>query len=262
MKRRISRFKRKKRRDDRGAALLSVLVVSIFLSIIATTMIYVSTQNYQQKLTDYQNKQSFYKAEKALDEFKALLVMDVQEAYKAAYNDTMRNYLKVQEGGNINGKSYGGWEDYYQERYIAELTKIWDDNASAAGGSVLAAIRTAMTGAYGVDDANCFYVPAGKAEPEYGVYENTDGSGKKIFAFRNVRVKYTEGSFTTFLYTDICLELPDFDGASSGGGAPGAVTERETIDLTDYVVYMNWRKADYDQDYMTDDVWTNGTVTP
>ncbi|MDE7207365.1 MAG: hypothetical protein K2N90_09470, partial [Lachnospiraceae bacterium] len=65
--------------NNRGSALISVLVVTTFITIIATTMLYMAAMNYQQKLTDYQNKESFYDAEKSLDELKSLLVADVQE---------------------------------------------------------------------------------------------------------------------------------------------------------------------------------------
>ena len=56
-------------------------------------MLYMAAMNYQQKQTDYQNKQSFYGAEKALDEFKSILVSDVQDAYLYAYNETSKNFL-------------------------------------------------------------------------------------------------------------------------------------------------------------------------
>lgn len=42
--------------NNSGSALISVVAVAIFLSVIATTIIYISGKNYQIKANDYQNK--------------------------------------------------------------------------------------------------------------------------------------------------------------------------------------------------------------
>lgn len=225
--------------NNKGAALISVLVITTFITILATTMLYVAATNFQQKQTDYQNKQSFYGAEKALDELKSILVKDVQTAYVEAYNKTTRNFLRMDAAQR---------EAYFQKEFMDTLKKTWDGRVGSSG-DPLSAVQSVMTGAYAAE-ADSFYKVYG-----YGVYENDDNTLQK-FALRGVQVKYTVGNYTTFLYTDICLEPPVVDWSAESFSATTELAEREKIAFTDYVSYVNWRKADYDnsKDGVYDDI--------
>lgn len=223
--------------NNRGSALISVLVVTTFITILATTMLYVAAMNFQQKQTDYENKQSFYGAEKALDELKSILVKDVQTAYAEAYNKTTRNFLRM------NADQRRG---YFQEEFMNVLKTTWEGRVSASG-DLLSAVQAVMTGTPGAysTEADSFYKIA-----DYGVYETTGPGGEKYqkFALKGVQVKFTSGNYTTFLYTDICIEPPavDWSADNFSPASEPAAAERETIAFTDYVSYVNWRKADYD----------------
>lgn len=242
-------------KNNKGSALVSVLVVTTFITIIATTMLYMAAMNYQQKQTDYQNKQSFYGAEKALDEFKSVLVQDVQDAYLAAYNETSKNFLW--KASDRTG--------YFQESFMAALNRAWKVRLDAVTPSdialvpdvatmdetqkkILFAIQSLMaekaadTGeSEYAESAKCFY----KVD-SYGVY---DDAGAKKFALKGIQVKCTVGNYTTFLYTDICLEPPGVNWAdsSSNNNTMTAKTAIETLAFTDYVYYINWHRADYDE---------------
>ena len=229
--------------NNKGAALITVLVITTFITILATTMLYIAATNFQQKQTDYQNKQSFYKAEKALDELKSILVKDVQTAYVEAYNKTTRNFLS---------KTAAEREAYFQEIFMDTLKTTWEDRVTDSGGDLLSAVQSLMTGEYAAEAAS-FYKVSG-----YGVYENDTHTLQK-FALRGVQVKYTEGNYTTFLYTDICLEPPVVDWSAESFSTSTNLVEREKIAFTDYVSYVNWRKADYDDSkdgvYDSIDIW-------
>ncbi len=88
----------------------------------------------------------------------------------------------------------------------------------------------------------------------YGLYE--DAAGAKKFALKGIQVKCTSGNYTTFLYTDICLEPPSVNWQTGFADATGATQEKawETIAFTDCVYYVNWHRADYDErdNYNTD----------
>jgi hypothetical protein len=213
--------------NDKGSALVSVLVITAFITIIATVMLYISSQNYQQKQTDYQNKQSFYNAEKALDYLKACLVDDIQDAYKAAYSETMQNYISLQTSQER--------ERYYQEAYIAKLQDIWDERE----GDSLEKVQSCMGSS---ELVSRIY----KVE---GIGTATDEEGNGAFVIKGVRAMYTDDKYTTFLYTDICLEIPPYSSTilETASESLDSESEREVIDLTDYVVYMNWRRADYSE---------------
>ncbi len=223
--------------NNKGAALVSVLVVTTFITIIATTMLYIAAMNYQQKQTDYQNKQSFYGAEKALDELKSILVGDVQEAYVTAYNKTTRQFLLL--------KTVQARNEFFQDAFIHELNEKWRGRAAANGDDLVTAVRSVMTGAYAAEADSIYRVL------DYGVYETVTPTGTaRKFALKGVQSRYTSGNYTTFIYTDICLEPPQVDWSDTYSNAGDTVAEakdRETIAFTDYVSYINWRKADYDE---------------
>lgn len=231
--------KKRSRLNNRGSALVSVLVVTVFISIIATTMLYVSAQNYQMKYTDYQNKQSFYGAEKALDSFKALLVADVEDAHLEAYQEVMKNY-------NTSAQER---QKCYQETYLEKLEEIWGGRltAGAAPEQMAEELQNFMI-ANGVDAevAQRIYKVDGYAVISTASSVSTIG---KQFVLIGVRSKYTSGNYTTFLYTDIGFSLPELDLSADSylSVSPGSSSDRDLIALTDYVVYMNWRKADYDE---------------
>ncbi len=237
--------KEKMRLNNKGSALVSVLVVTIFISILATTMLYVSAQNYQMKYTDYQNKQSFYGAEHALDSLKAIMIADVQTAYEEAYHEVMRNYLLK---GTVQGR-----KECYQEAYLKKLNELWDGRLAAAGGDCVKMMRDFMTdNGIASDVAERIYKVEGYGESEVTSTETSGGvtttmTGKQ-FTIKGVRAMYTSGNYTTFLYTDIGIALPELDlSVDSSQTLSGTAAQRKLIALTDCVLYMNWRRADYEE---------------
>jgi hypothetical protein len=225
------------RLDNRGSAIVTVLVVMTFITVLGTTMLYIAGQNYQQKQTDYQNKQSFYQAEEALDSLKALLVKDAADAYSKAYKDTSMNFLKL--------TSKDARMNYYKKTYTDYLTEVWDSRSADAGsGGLLKAVRDYMI-REGVSEtvAQCIY----KVDGYSVAADASDGANE--FVIRGVRAKYTSGNYTTFLYTDIAITIPQYEMAvvEYSTTTDLASSEKRIVAFTDYVVYMNWRKADYDE---------------
>ena len=113
----INNRKLNKSLDDRGSAIVTVIVVCAFITIIATTMIYISARNFETKQVDYQNKTSFYQAEEALDTLKSLLVEDVNDSFKYAYADTMANAVDHKGTPNLS--------HYYAKSYTETLSSVW-----------------------------------------------------------------------------------------------------------------------------------------
>ena len=54
----------KKRRDDRGSAIVIVIIAMAMIGILATTMLWMAYMNYMIKVADIRNKNSFYSTEK------------------------------------------------------------------------------------------------------------------------------------------------------------------------------------------------------
>ena len=83
---------KKHKLNNAGSAIVTVLVVVTFITILATVLLYISGLNYQMKVTDYRTKESFYQAETPVEELRAQLAKDVQIAFAKAYAAAMSEY--------------------------------------------------------------------------------------------------------------------------------------------------------------------------
>ena len=73
------------RRDNKGAALIVCIVVLLFVSILATIILYMAGINYRMKKSDYNNKCTFYESEMPLETMQTNLVVPVSEALNNSY---------------------------------------------------------------------------------------------------------------------------------------------------------------------------------
>ena len=78
--------------NNKGSAIVTVLIVIIFVSILATTILYLAGRNARMKATDRQTKESFYETERTMEEIKAGLVRISSLAYEDAYRRVISEY--------------------------------------------------------------------------------------------------------------------------------------------------------------------------
>ena len=116
-------FKKIIKLNNAGSTLVSVIVVVTFLTILATTILYLSGANFIMKSTDRYTKENFYDTETALEEIKTGLALVCSEAAKDAYVDTMVSYSVT--------SSYTRYETF-QNRYFKRLL---DEGAAQASPS-------------------------------------------------------------------------------------------------------------------------------
>ena len=220
---------KKQKLDNKGAALLTVIVVVAFITILATTMLYITSMNVQMKQTDYQNKQSFYKAEEALDALKAELATEMSVALEYAYQEVMIQYANL--GADER-------QACFRDAFLSKLNENWSSQVNAAGCDMTVALQNRMP-----HYQKNFVLPDvsdGEASPSYGI-----DTPKARFVLQNVRVRYAEDGYSSFICTDIALCVPKLNleyDQWSGLGDGAEIPEREKIELTDYIIYMNWRK--------------------
>lgn len=215
-------LKKRKKIDNRGAALISVIVITAFLTIVATIVLYITARNYITKQVDYNNTYSFYKAEEALDTIKALLVHDVNEAYMYAYTDAMSNYVKHTKDADIN--------NYYANSYLNKLNSYWVD-------------RGINNSSKTYTDVIKEYMNKNKVNPDIidcitevgAIGISTDG---KKFIIQGVEAQYydKDSGYSTYLQADIVLEVPDVFNNDT--------TDTNPINVADCVKYANWQKYD------------------
>lgn len=83
-----------KKKRNQGFSLFTVIIAVSFVAILGLLVLYIALSNFQMKITDLKGKDSFYTAERALEEIRAGLQEDVGEAMSKAYTQVLENYNK------------------------------------------------------------------------------------------------------------------------------------------------------------------------
>lgn len=76
-------------KDNKGSAIVMVLVAIAFVSIMGSMMMYSTFYNYKMKVADRSAKNTFYSADLAMDEIRAGLKKDVAVIFSAAYEEAL-----------------------------------------------------------------------------------------------------------------------------------------------------------------------------
>ena len=231
------------RLNNNGAAMVSVIVVAAFITILASTMLYFTGMNYQMKSADYQNAKTFYDAEKALDVIKAVLVKDVSVAYELAYRDVMTDYANYSDAEQRNYAC--------AERFVEEMEKIWLARAvgKTEGQKYEEALIELITNDPDIDSAVksevVGHIYIDPSEPPINI-SKVDSEGK--FILSNVKVvSHAQGGYNSYIMTDIGLLVPEYDfinGSKSTYEAPAVPVDAEEkiLNMSNSVIYMNWRR--------------------
>lgn len=82
----------KKRRDDRGSAIVIVIIAMAMIGILATTMLWMAYMNYMIKVADVRNKNGFYTAEEVVEQIMSGLRRESAAAVGVAYRDVLANW--------------------------------------------------------------------------------------------------------------------------------------------------------------------------
>ncbi len=235
--------------NNRGSALLTVILVVGFLTILATTLLYITGMNFQIKQADYQNKKNFYTGETGLEEIRAHLMEDASEAAAKAYNNVTMRFIAT------GSKDLRQLE--FNNEFTTQLQQIWDDRLALEGNNWKNLIRRYYTD--GTNPASPYTMTL---DPN-GVYDsNHDGvldSSELLeihdvdgyIRIRGMRMTYTDpdNGRTTIITTDMDVYAPNLDWSAEGTSkdlAVGVTAEeaarRTTVDVSKCVRYANWKK--------------------
>lgn len=253
----------KRKLDNRGSALLTVILVVSFVTVLATILLYVTGMNFQIKQADYQNKKNFYTGETALEQIRANLLEDVSYASVEAYNEVLRRYVEL-DSPNMRKMEYNklfveklvGFETGYEDDYAHAENGRWYNKAGSVGSwkPFLTSLCMEDPAQYNCKieiDASYDTVPAGAGDGKFTtaeVVEREDTDGK--IHIRGLRVTYTDDNGrTAIIYTDFDVYAPEIDWSVEGSlstlesGVDGQKAGyRNVVDISKCVRYTNWRK--------------------
>lgn len=240
--------------NNKGSAMISVIIVTTFITILATTILYSTSMNYMVKQNDYQNKRTFYQAEQLLDNLKAMLAQDVSEACEYAYRQTMAEYANLIKGGSSDNLTA-----YYNERYVKYLNELWNksnidgksnahknvESEGSGAGALIAQYMKHSNESWGMAEDISGHIINGRViqtdapdlQPEPDVVFDAEDPLKGQFIIKGIIVSFTESGYTTYIKTDIVLNAP----AYNWGGTLDEDMD-STLRMSDYIVYRNWEK--------------------
>lgn len=218
--------------NDRGSAIVLVIIAIAFVGTLIAMLVYAVYFNYLMKYTDRSAKNNFYTAETALGIIKAGLEQDVSDAMVVSYYDVMSNHTS---DSALNKQA--AFEEYFADELDATLG-ISSVNYSGVTQSVydpaqLADYWNRIT-RIGDSSYEDFKISAGAgnegarmeilAWDTPGAYADLtelvnngpivvyNGS---VMELRNVKVSYTDADgYVSIVETDVTLETPKINFAN------------------------------------------------
>lgn len=199
-----------------GYAMATVIIVIAFISILATTLLYVSGMNFQMKSIDYHLKESFYESEEFLETVKAKFVDLASQAADQAYSEVMIEAVSFRDSNRMQAE--------FNEKFFEYIKNHWSDIEAV----LIADVCYAES--YTEDQRWEIRVDQG--------YMNVNG----------FRVHYTNAEkYTSYIDTDFRIVAPKITWPVNAAKTTWDTADDSTyiptpINFSDCVNYINWVK--------------------
>ena len=112
-------IRKRAKQQNRGFSLFTVIIAVSLVGILGLLILYIALSNFQMKITDLKGKDSFYTAERALEEIRAGLQEDVGDAMSKAYTQVLENYNKDSSSKDASMDQLRKKE--FEKNYISEV---------------------------------------------------------------------------------------------------------------------------------------------
>ncbi|WP_270424858.1 type IV pilus modification PilV family protein [Blautia intestinalis] len=198
-----------KRQQNQGFSLFTVLIAVSFVGILGLLVLYIALSNFNMKITDLKGKDSFYTAERALEEIRTGLQEDVGNAMSKAYTQVLESY-------NVENRSQDSSMDRqrqseFQDCFITELMRTLRVSKTEDNIYNMERLRGYVDLKYdGSKESLIITNPAGSAplmKAVKNVGKNTENNG--VF-LKNLKVIYVdEKGRAAIICTDIRLLVPE-----------------------------------------------------
>ncbi len=221
MKLNLCKKKSNLKKNNKGMALVTVIVAIGFIAALVSILMLTTLVNFKMKNVNERSKDTFYSAEQAIDEINVGLQHIVSESMSEAYMDIMTNY------GNDTYTPEAKTELLTTKYYEALWDRLEDPNMG--------------NGYYDVSILEGFlkpttkwHTPSGATDGGYGAIvvavddeePNADAKEKKFgrmityeksgVVLKNLKVYYKDQmGFVSVVQTDIRLTYPEFDFADT-----------------------------------------------
>lgn len=209
--------KTKRKQNDKGSAIVLVIVVLALMGILVSVVLYMCMANFHMKANDLQSKNNFYSAEQILDEIKVGLQEEASVAIDIAYMDVIQKYeLRSSEPEErkkeftilyINKLRESLMDPKYNnddERYSIEKLKdfVQDQSVVLADGETIENNVGAQIEVLDIDGD--------------GIKDNKMIAYTSALILKNISVKYKDNKgYVSIITTDIRIAIPNISFESS-----------------------------------------------
>lgn len=107
-----NKIRRSLKQNNNGSALIVCIIILLFVSILATVILYMSGINYRMKRNEFNTKVSFYSGEIYLERMQSNLVIPVSEAMGNAYRMTNSHYVSL---GTADDRRQDFYDNFNEE---------------------------------------------------------------------------------------------------------------------------------------------------
>lgn len=195
-------------KNNKGFSLFTVLIAVSFVGILGLLVLYMALSNFNMKVTDLKGKDSFYTAERAIEEIRAGLQEDVGDAMSKAYTQVLETYNKNTklEDTSLDKQRQSDFEDLFIKELVKKL-KITSSDGSVTGNEnrySLQYLRNYVDLQIDNDKESLIITNPAGTDP---VMKSSKKSGVSL---KNLKVIYVDPKGrASIIETDIRLKIPD-----------------------------------------------------
>lgn len=187
------------KRDDRGSAIVIVIIAMALIGILVSAILWSAYMNYMIKLSDIRNKNSFYSAETVMEQIMAGMQHEASAAITLSYQDVMKNWGNNDDPDDIYASESGRYSQFVMT-YLDTLVKNLKDPLKGTGFYSLKILQDF------VDDDLFAGVDVEEWESSSCRMELVNNSSLVLY---DVRVSYTdENDYVSIIHTDISIDVP------------------------------------------------------
>ncbi len=197
----------KKKRNDRGSAIVIVIIAMAMIGILATTLLWMAYMNYMIKVADIRNKNSFYSAEEVVEQIMSGLRQESAEAVGIAYREVLANWDNLESEANRSHVFTTTYLDTLVDKFKlgSDLTRydrtILENYVDAVN------FPRGVPGAVGGVDVAAWDHGGAPSDPVGDPVMEVVNNNSVVL--KNIYVSCTDGDGRlSVVKTDICLDVP------------------------------------------------------
>lgn len=200
------------KRDNRGSAIVIVIIAMALIGILATTILWASYLNYRIKINDLKVKNSFYSAETVVEQIVAGLKKDVvSTSINEAYQEVMGNWDALATDANR--------ESYFVTAYIQAVeAKLGVTPAGSPNRYDKAKLYNYVDREFWDETNADGYIvnkPWNDAIPEFKGANAANGWGSMVL--KNICIEfYDSNDYLSIINTDIAIDVPKLRFTQAG----------------------------------------------